>query len=186
MPLLEQQNVLAKIYTDETFRSEFLSEPEQIGLQNGLSKEESVEISRIMPAELKFFADSLFYKRLNEVIKILQISQKSIGKREFERFFREFANEFKPTKAKKHLEDSFEFCKFLLKQKLKSDWLREIIILEKARLQFYGYGQMFVFRAFRYNLARLQNPQDVRRSYWKSLTFAIWIRFGKKTWHRFF
>jgi hypothetical protein len=186
MPLLEQQNVLAKIYTDETFRSEFLSKPEQIGLQNGLTKAESIEILRIMPAELEFFADSLFYKRLNEVIKILQVSQKSIGKREFERYFREFAEDFKPTKAKKHLEDSFEFCKFLLKQKLKSEWLREVVILEKARLQFYGYGQMFVFRAFRYDLTHLQEPKDVRRSYWKLLTFVIWIRFGKRTWHWIF
>ncbi len=186
MSLLEQQNVLAKIYTDETFRSEFLSEPEQIGLQNGLTKEESVEISRIMPAELKFFADSLFYKRLNEVAKLLPLTQKSIGKRQFETSFNQFSQSFKPKSVKKHLEDAFQFNKFLSKQTFKKDWILEIISLERAKLLFYGYGKLFVFRVFRYNLANLKEPEDVKRSYWKLLTFAVWIRFGSKTWHRLF
>jgi hypothetical protein len=50
--------------------SEFARDPEKIGLENNLPAREIAELAGIMPEELNFFAESLFWKRLREVKKI--------------------------------------------------------------------------------------------------------------------
>jgi hypothetical protein len=186
MPLLEQQNVLAKIYTDERFRKDFLANPFIVGETCGLTTAESEEISRIMPAELVFFAESLFFKRLHEVRKTLPFTEKAIGKTEFERYFREFSESFQPTATKKHLEDSFEFCKFLEQKTFEMNWQREIIKLEKAKLEFFGYGKSFVICWFQYDLRNLPDITKLRRHRFGIKKPSIWIRFMGRIWHRLF
>ncbi len=114
MSLLEQQNFLAKVFTDENLRGKFLSEPMNIGKENNLSETEIEQIQQLLPEQIKFFADSLFYKRLHEVEKFLPLTRKVLDKK-FEIHFREFANEFLPNTIKKHLEDAVEFSEYLRK-----------------------------------------------------------------------
>src|SRR6185369_7897216 len=104
MSLQEQQNLLAKLYTDAEFRRAFLSMPEKIGIENELNKIEIKEIAGIMPEELDFFADSLFWKRLREVEKFLPLTRKVLGE-DFINYFRRFSQNFNPQTVKKHIED---------------------------------------------------------------------------------
>lgn len=65
MSLLEQQN--------------FLSEPLRIGRENDLSDTKIEQISRVLPEQVKFFADSLFYKHLREAEEFLPLTRKFLG-----------------------------------------------------------------------------------------------------------
>ena len=67
MSLAEVQGLLARLYTDESLRERFLSEPFLVGNENGLSQSESKQLAQILPEQLRFFADSLTHKRFHEV-----------------------------------------------------------------------------------------------------------------------
>ena len=49
MSLLNVQNFLARIYTDENLRREFLSAPEVIGKANNLNETEIAELAEVFP-----------------------------------------------------------------------------------------------------------------------------------------
>lgn len=183
MSLLEQQNFLAKVFTDENLREKFLSEPESVGKENNLSETEIEQIRRVLPEQIKFFADSLFYKRLHEVEKFLPLTRKVLGKN-FEIYFREFANEFLPNTIKKHLEDAIKFGECLRRKE--TAWGKDLISFEQARLIFNGYGKRFGLRKFRFCIKEIlkvsrhdAKTQNVR----KKISFAIWLRLGNKIYH---
>lgn len=183
MSLLEQQNFLAKVFTDEHLREKFLSEPENVGRENNLSETEIEQIRQLLPEQIKFFADSLFYKRLHEVEKFLPLTRKVVGKK-FEFHFREFANEFLPNTIKKHLEDAGKFCEYL--QKKETAWERDLISFEQARLIFNGYGKSFMFRKFSFDIKEVLkvSRQDAKlRNVRKRISFAVWLRLGNKIYH---
>ncbi len=183
MSLLEQQNFLAKVFTDENLREKFLSEPENVGKENNLSETEIEQIRQVLPEQIKVFADSLFYKRLHEVEKFLPLTRKVLSEN-FETYFREFANEFLPNTIKKHLEDAGKFCEYLQKKEIA--WERDLISFEQARLIFNGYGKRFVFRKFRFDIKEVLkvSRQDARtQNVRKRMSFAVWLRLGKKIYH---
>src|SRR5215212_4518525 len=135
MSLLDVQNLLARIFTDEDLRLQFLLEPEKIGIENNLSAAEIEQIKQILPEQINFFADSLVYKRLREVEKLLPLTRKILEK-EFGKYFREFANQFQPQAIKKHLEDAIEFGGFLQSKRIEPVWAKDLAKLVRARLSF--------------------------------------------------
>ena len=181
MSLLEQQNFLARLYTDEKLRSEFLSAPEKIGLENDLEKEEIADLIAVVPEELAFFSDSLVWKRLREVEKFLPLTKEFAGE-EFAKLFKEFSENYNPQSVKKHLEDAFEFCAFLDENESVSLFLRDIARFEQAKLEFFGYGKRFVIRKFNVDLREISSKGVTAQSYFpKRKTFAVWLRIGNKT-----
>ena len=185
MSLLEQQNFLARLYTDENLRRAFLSEPEKTGRENGLGEKEIAELSAIVPDELEFFGDSLVWKRLREVEKFLPLVKKALGE-DFESLFREFANQFRPTAIKKHHEDAVEFCGFLQKQKLKPAWAKDLAGFEQAKLIFNSGASNFVRRRFDYDLREIlaefsRRDANSEMDFKRRKTHAFWVRIGKTT-----
>ena len=178
MSLLDVQNFLARIYTDANLRREFADAPEQIGGENNLTENEIAELVTILPDEIDFFADSLFWKRLREVEKLLPLTRKVFGA-DFETHFREFANGFTPESIKKHLEDAVEFVGFL--QKRETDWKRDAAKFESAKLEFYARGKGLVVRIFDYDVKEIsrrihESPMNFKRR----KTFVVWLRIGKR------
>lgn len=179
MGLIEQQNFLAKLYTDENFRKSFIAEPNNFGRDNHLNNNEIEEIIEILPDEINVFADSLFYKRLREVEKFLRLTKKVLGK-DFELNFREFAQTFTPQTVKKHLEDAIEFVTFLSLKDIDPSYVRDIAVFEQAKLEFGGLGKRFIIKKFDFDLReinhlrlnKLWTPRARR-------TFGIWLRIGK-------
>lgn len=178
MSLLAVQNFLARIYTDENLRREFSAAPEQIGKQNDLTESEIAELIAILPDEIDVFADSLFYKRLREVEKLLPLTKKILGV-DFEKRFREFSKSFTPESVKKHLEDAIRFAEFLGEREL--NWKSDAAKFETAKLEFYALGKTFVFRRFDYDVKEIlrqihESPTDFERR----KTFTVWLRIGKR------
>ena len=157
-----------------------MSAPEKLGKQNNLTEQETAELVGILPAELNFFADSLFWKRLREVEKLLPLTRKILAG-DFEKYFREFANRFLPETIKKHQEDAIEFAAFLQSKKLEPDWAKDAAKFEQAKLEFYGLSKPFVLRFFDYNVKEIfrqaaMPPSEIR----KKKTFVVWLRIGKR------
>lgn len=185
MSLQEQQNLLAKLYTDAEFRRAFLSVPEKIGLENDLNEAEIKEIAGIMPEELDFFADSLFWKRLREVEKFLPLTRKVLDEK-FTKYFREFAQNFNPQTVKKHFEDALGFCGFLQKQDV-SKLAKNAAKFEEAKAKFFGLEKRIVICKLDFDVREVYfstaetgtyNPKNKTK-------VAIWIRIGKRSRHFF-
>lgn len=180
MSLLQQQNFLARLYTDESLRKRFLSEPEKTGLENDLSESEIAGLVAIIPEELNFFADSLRWKRLREVEKILPLTRKALEEK-FEEHFREFSKIYNPKSVKKHLEDAIEFCSFLQNRQIEPLWAKDLAKFEQAWLIFNSNAKDFLFRQFDFDVKEISREGAKARSeYLKRKTFAIWIRVGNK------
>jgi len=181
MSLLDVQNFLAQVYTDENLRLEFLAAPEKIGKDNNLNEKEVAELAQVLPAELNFFADSLRWKRLREVEKLLPLIKKALAE-DFEKYFREFANQFAPVSIKKHLEDAIGYAEFLQTRKLAPDWIKDLAKFEQAKLEFNGYGKLFVFKQFNFNIKEISlQPSIPKKEFKQKKTFAVWLRFRKQT-----
>lgn len=180
MSLLDVQNFLTRIYTDENLRREFLSAPERIGKENNLTDKEIAELGEVLPAELNLFADSLFLKRLHEVEKLLPLTKNALAG-DFENYFREFANQFLPESIKKHLEDAIRFAGFLHSKNLELIWAKDLAKFEQAKLEFYGLNKRVVFRILDYNVKEISRQGTKAQSeIRKKKTFAVWLRIGKR------
>lgn len=169
MSLLDVQNFLARIYTDENLRRKFLSAPEIIGKANNLNETEIAELAEVFPEELNSFAESLFYKRLREVEKILPLTKNVLGKN-FEKHFRAFTDSFLPSSIKKHLEDAVEFCSYLQKNKSASDIEKNTAKFEQAKLEFFGFEKRLVIKIFDYDVKTNQKRRHI----------SVWLRIGKR------
>jgi hypothetical protein len=187
MSLIEQQNFLARLYTDENLRKSFLSDPLKIGAENDLSEKEIAELTQIIPEELNFFADSLFRKRLREVEKFLPLTCKALEE-SFEKFFREFSQIYNPKSIKKHLEDATEFCAFLQKAEIYPLWKKDLAKFERARLIFNSNAKQFVFEKFDFDVREIlkeisNGAAKAQNDFPKRTTFAVWLRVGNRTKH---
>jgi len=179
MSLRETQDFLARIYTDENLRREFLSAPEQIGKNNNLTEKEIAELTEVLPAEINLFADSLFRKRLREVEKLLPLTKNALGA-DFEKHFREFAVVFLPESIKKHLEDAIRFAGFLQSKKIELIWAKDLAGFEQAKLEFYALHKRLIFRVFDVNVKEISREDaKARREISKKKTFSVWLRIGK-------
>jgi hypothetical protein len=185
MSLLEQQNFLAKLYTDENVRRAFLSEPEKIGKENNLSEEEIADLQEILPDEINAFADSLFYKRLREVERFLPLTRKVL-EQDFENHFREFSRNFNPKSVKKHLEDAIEFTRFLQEKDFEFLWLKDLAKIEKGKLEFSGYGKKIVIEIVNFDLRNVFHKIQINDfDFKRRKTFAVWLKIGKNVKHFF-
>lgn len=181
MSLLDQQNFLARLFTDEKFRHDFRADPEKSGKANGLDAADILFIKAISEKDLNFFADSLFHKRLNEVEKLLPLSADAFGKKKFRAAFKEFSNVFLPSFVKKHLEDAIEYTKYLLGKGEIQGWQKDVVVYEQAKLLFHGAGKRFVFRIMRHSLFTATGK--LRENPPKRLTLLIWARAWKWARH---
>ena len=178
MSLLNVQNFTARIYTDENLRREFSAAPQKIGKQNNLTETEIAELVEILPDEINFFAESLFWKRLREVEKLLPFTKRIFGA-DFEMRFREFANQFTPESIKKHLEDAIQFAEFLRERE--TNWKSDAARFESAKLEFYALGKNFVFRRFDYDVKEIYRRfHELPMNFERRKTFAVWLRIGKR------
>ncbi len=186
MSLKEQQNFLARLYTDERLRRKFLAAPEKAGAAADLSPAEIAELARVMPEELDFFAESLYFKRLREAEKFLPLARAALGER-FAGHFREFAARYNPQSTKKHLEDALEFSARLAAQNLRPVWARDAVRYEHARLTFRSGARRFIFLPLRFDVARMLSDLHAERKlaneYGVRKSFAAWLRIGGRERH---
>ena len=143
MSLLEQQNLLARLYTDESLRRAFLSDPTGTAAQFGLSPTEIEDIERVLPDELTGFAESLLRKRMNEVEKMLPLIKKALGV-DFEPLFAKYVQTTPESKELKRIGDALAFCAFVSRET--TGWIKETAEFERGRIEFNSDRRNFVFK----------------------------------------
>jgi hypothetical protein len=172
MGLLEQQNFLAQIFTDEKMRRNFWQDPEKVGQENDLEANEIAQLKQIVSADLDFFADSLVHKRLHEVEKLLPLTRKAL-EANFSRLFSEFSQTFQPQSVKKHLEDAIEFCRFVRRNEDLSALARETAKFEETRHEFFSQKRTIAFCLLKSNLFSSRSKYGL----------AVWFRIGRRVRH---
>lgn len=181
MGLAEQQKALALLYTDAGLRERFFLDPLDVITEIGLKEDEAKKLAEVSKDELLFFSESLVWKRLNEISKLLPLVRKALCK-DFDKIFFEFSLIFNPTGIKKHLEDAIAFCEYL-ETRIEKGWRFDLIRYEKSLLEFDGLNRKFLLRRFNFDLREVfeKLPQEnkidvVKRKIW----FGVWLRLGKK------
>jgi len=184
MGLQEQQNVLARLYTDPEFLREFIDLPHRTGVDAGLSPNEATDIAAISRGELSFFSESLYWKRRRKVAKFLPLVRMSLAS-EFDSKFREFAFVFNPATLKKHLEDALGFCDFLSSDVTTSDLSRDVAKFELKRLSFFNSFARFSFCTLNHDFRRIPTPASGVRSFDppRRHSIAVWFRIRGRIYH---
>jgi hypothetical protein len=150
-----------------------------------LSKAEIEDLAAVLPEELNFFADSLFWKRLRETEKFLPLTKRVLGEY-FARYFREFSQNFNPRSVKKHFEDAFYFCRFLRGQEI-SEFAANVMKFEQAKLEFFGLEKRLVVCRLDFDVREFLSSGDAQLPafYEKRKKIAVWLRRGKRVRHFF-
>jgi hypothetical protein len=178
--LLEQQNVLARLITDPGFRKQFLSNPDEACRRLDLTQKEIEDLLKVGETSLSVFAESLVWKRLREVEKLLPITRQMSGEK-FRGLFFEFAPTFNPHGVKKHYEDAIRFGRFIEERDM-SEPARDAARFERTRLTFFNENRAFAYCRSRYKLAKaFGSGHDASRR--KRTAIAVWLRLGKRVFH---
>lgn len=173
MSLLEQQNLLARLYLDESLRRAFLSDPTAVAEQFGLSDEETAEIALVVPEEMNTFAGSLLRKRIHEVEKMLPLTRAALQD-SFESHFIKYADATPSSQEMTRIEDVLEFCRYL--ERAGSGAVRDAARFELAKIEFYSGKRNFIVRRFDHDIrhGRLTHRR----------TYSFWIRIGRGSYWR--
>jgi hypothetical protein len=112
MALAEKQRVLAQLYTNAELRGQFFGDPMSVGMALGLTAEEASEVGRMSSSQVSLFAQSLERKRLNEISKMLPLTQRALGPR-FGLLFQQFRKIQAPRRARTMHDELLDFAAFL-------------------------------------------------------------------------
>ena len=182
MGLKEQQDLLARLYTDIELQEDFARGPDVVGERFGLKAGETRDLSAIAEGEIRWFSDSLYWKRLREVTKLMPVSSWYIGV-EFGSLYREFSRGYRPASAKKHLEDAPMFAKWLATGRHLDPLAVDVIRFESARLRHGGEGRRLTTCHLKHDVRPLFDYggpdaiHDVRRR----RSIAVWVGTGRRT-----
>lgn len=157
MSLKEQQDLLAKLYTDPDLQAEFADDPTAVLSRYNIQGSEAEAFSALASVEIRFFADSLFAKRFREVQKLLSASSRLLGPR-FREYFVEFASKFNPVSVKKHTEDAIAFADVLMSQPEITDIQRDAISFESVRLRHFVMARKISFVRLHHDPSSLTDP----------------------------
>jgi hypothetical protein len=173
MSLLEQQNLMARLYMDANLRRAFLSDPSGVAGPFGLSSGEIAEIALVVPEEIGSFADSLLRKRMHEVGKMLPLTRSAL-RESFGPHFIKYVGKTPGSSEMNRREDVLEFCRYL--ERGGPGPVRDAARFELARIEFYSGKRNFVIRRFDHDI---RNGRLTPRR-----TYSLWIRIGKHIVHR--
>ncbi len=181
MALKEQQDLLARLYTDPHFAEKFFEHPYAAVPGSGISVEEAQDIAASAQDEIRVFADSLIWKRLREADKLLPVTRKFLGG-DFEKLFREHAEKFNPTFIKKHFEDAVEFRVFLDRSDSVDSIAKDVVKFETLKLRHFGEGRRLTICSLRHDVRPVFDSQESGsgKSIEKRRSVAIWSRLNKR------
>lgn len=145
MGLLEQQNLMARLYVDENLRRYFMADSIAASEGFGLSATEINEIASVLPDELNSFAVSLFRKRLREIENMLPLTRKSLGV-EFEIWFRRYNDSTPAAREMDRAHDALGFCRYIERED--TGEAKSAARFERLKRQFFIGEKSFVFTSF--------------------------------------
>lgn len=180
MGLIELQNAMARLFTDERYQQQLVNDPLSTGAESGLTAEEIESLMTLAKEAIPAFSHSLLRKRFGEVRRLLPASSAILGAKNWP-LFRDFAANHPTTGCHRHRQDAIEFADSLLRHD--NDALqRDILRFEREDLDIWNSGYSFRWLYFRHDLisaiSRIRSGEtDIQ--YVGRPTLAIWIRLGR-------
>lgn len=156
MELEKLQNFLVQVYTNNDFREAFFKDPVKFSLEKGFSEKEAEKLSEMSKDYVDFFSQSLHHKRLKQVMGLLPLTHKILG-RSFSEYFIKFSQSFVPSGITKHKQDALNFIEFLSKLEFNSKLVKNIIKYEKCILIIQEPKINFLFKLFDYDSEYIEN-----------------------------
>jgi hypothetical protein len=146
------QAILSRLYTNSTFRKEFIADKKKFYQKHSLSSETISFLEALSIPQLTFFAEGLLKKRMHEVKSLLPLSVKLTGKA-FTELFLKFSDQYTPGGIHKHPEDAVHFVEYVLVKLggtgtdqltcsvllYEQEQLKRFLNPKKYRLSFYKY-----------------------------------------------
>ncbi len=185
MPLKEQQDFLARLYTNKLLRKRFFTDPQGVGVEAGLTTGDIKALCTMEPSTIEDFAQSLVHKRMGQIPKYLPITCKLLEKK-FHPIFHSFTEQYTPHGSKKHREDAIAFATYLRElQPSREDlplWLIEVAAYEANRQEIQHPDFRWMIRRYRYPVHRMiraiqENKEVVPKP--RAMLF-LWIRYHRK------
>jgi hypothetical protein len=187
MGLAQIQHVLARLYTDRVLRERFFGDPQGVGEELGLTRDEMQQLAHLSEQQVDFFVQSLQNKRLKEVCKQLPLTYGVLGRR-FGEMFGRYAHTHVPKGLRKHQEDALAFSAFLERvareEGLEPAWVVDLMRYEAAWLKAADPACRWTVRWFRYPVNKLVRgvaqgggmllPQE-------QVTVALWTRISRRS-----
>lgn len=164
MSLADDQKLLTLLLTNQHLLEEFLHDPVGAAENAGFPRESALRLAQIPPEQLRGSGRSLIQKRASAVAKILSQTHKALGHEEFQRRFREYAENDWPKGSKRHRDDAIGFGGFLHRegQEIPS-WIRDLVRWETAVLAVASSSRRIVVRKLRHHPAALREAAAEKR-----------------------
>ncbi len=191
MGLAQTQDFLAQLYTDSGLRTRFFADPHGVGMAVGLAADLAAQLAELSSDEVTFFAHSLQRKRLNEVRKLLPLTDRALGMR-FVKLFLQYAESHIPKGIKKHGEDALAFAAYVERvaraQRVGPAWVVDLIRYESAWVNVHCRPRRWQVRWYRHPVDKLVRGLMDDRGTTVCLrrpTIGLWLRFSRrsKLWH---
>ena len=190
MSLVDQQRVLAQLYTNTNLRECFLADPQGVGKELGLEEQDISAIAAISSRQLTLFARSLQNKRLGEIYKLLPLTYQVLGKK-FKTLFPAYADTYVPQGRKKHRDDAIHFAAYIERitreKGLEPVWAADLLRYERAWLDASETTRHFTLAHFNYSIEKLvlslsrnEGPPVLEKRH----TTLLWLRLssGGRLW----
>ena len=114
MELVSIQALLARLYTDQAFREQFLNAPELTARPYQIGKSDLEKLIQLANGPALRFSKTLIRKRFGQVAAFLPATRRVLGAQMWEAFL-SFAGNYNPKGVGRHLFDAIEFSVFLTK-----------------------------------------------------------------------
>lgn len=185
MGLKQKQDVLAKLFTDSGFRSEFENAPNRTADAHGLTANEADELSSILPAAVAEYASALFSKRLRAIAKLLPLTCGRLGS-DVSRSFYDYAANGSPDGPSKHYHDALGFCRYIESRAAEPHREAQAAArFERTRLQFFNERKRIAI-ARTDSISEHEAGKRIIRLPFRAergASYSIWIRFGRRNWY---
>jgi len=177
MGLTQQQELLARLFTDAALRERFGVDPEAVGREFRLSDEEARQIAAVRGVET--FACSLLGKRLGEVREVLPLTAEVLSG-DFVPLFREYAESAGAPPPGGPRADAVRFTDFLARRSVGPPWIGDLARYEAVWLG--ASPRLLTARFFRYPVPRLARAVLGGKPSGRVTpvpTVALWFRVGR-------
>ena len=184
MDLSQSQQLMARLFTDASFRKRVLNEPDTIKNDLKLTTDQLDWLQDFARKDGGHFARSLIRKRLGIIVNMLQLTHRVMGRR-FGELFHEFAGSRDTQGVNRHLHDAIKFASWLLEQSLHEfpSWLPVLIRYEQNWLEAQAARGSFIrVSLYRHDISQLrQLPQENSLEYSGRPNLVVWWRWSAKS-----
>jgi hypothetical protein len=183
LSLAQFQLALARLYTDERLRQDFLTAPAAAAARLNLDAKDARSFAALNTSEVRHFATCLVRKRILDARKTLPLTYRALGE-EFDRLLR--AELHGPPRAGRHRGDAaaltMRLAELGTRRMIEPAWIADLARYEMAFVQMDAPRPRFMLRRFSFPMGKIVAAiaaGNTRPDVAPRLAFAVWLRMSR-------